>query len=137
MGIQSTQQAKRSYAGLKKVIEVASGLEQGFLYIDRAFCQHKLKINGALGLNIVFADLFILNNKRFEQLLEKISSKALYKLKDKYKNLSDCRSKTTLLDKIETLVAKEDVIPKALLCIKSKRQISTKHGLFLSEYQDK
>ncbi|CAG8758805.1 13517_t:CDS:1, partial [Racocetra fulgida] len=41
----------------------ASGLEQVFLHIDCAFCQYKLQINRALGLNIVSANLFIPNNK--------------------------------------------------------------------------
>ncbi|CAG8710287.1 13667_t:CDS:2, partial [Racocetra fulgida] len=126
-----------NHAGLKKVIEAASRLEQVFSHIDRAFRQHKLKMNGALGLNIVSADSFILNDKRFKQLLRKISSKALYKLKDKYKSLSDCGSKAIFLDKIEALVAEENVIPKAPLHIKSKRQTSTKRGLLRSEYQDK
>ncbi|CAG8584699.1 19475_t:CDS:2 [Racocetra fulgida] len=146
-----------SHSGLKKAIEAASGLEQVFSHIDRAFRQHKLQTNRALGLNIISADPFILNNKRFEQLLGKISkwtinkikkeiceikendnneknnhcelpllssssqsidiavNKALYKLEEKYKTLSDSGSKATLLQKIEALAIEENIIPKAPL----------------------
>ncbi|CAG8844895.1 28990_t:CDS:2, partial [Gigaspora margarita] len=103
-------------------LEAASGLEQVFSYINCAFHQHKLQTNRALELNIVSADLFILNNKRFKQLLEKIStvSKALYKLEDKYENLSDCGSKAMLLYKIKVLAAEKNIVSKALLHVVSK-----------------
>ncbi|CAG8812525.1 21135_t:CDS:2, partial [Cetraspora pellucida] len=59
----STQRAEGSYSTLKKAIEASSGLEQVFLHIDRAFHQHQLQTNEALGSNIVSADPFICNDK--------------------------------------------------------------------------
>ncbi|CAG8768012.1 22310_t:CDS:2, partial [Dentiscutata erythropus] len=106
---------KKDANALKKAIKAASGLEQVFSHINRAFCQHKLQTNDALGLNFISADSFILNNKRFEQLLGKISNKALYKLEEKYESLSDCESKAIFLHKIEALAAEENIIPKAPL----------------------
>ncbi|CAG8854621.1 25534_t:CDS:1, partial [Gigaspora margarita] len=72
---------KGSHSGLKKAIEAASSLKQVFSHIDHTFHQHKLQTNGALGLNLVSADPFILNDKRFEQLLGKISKWAIDKIK--------------------------------------------------------
>ncbi|CAG8766993.1 8571_t:CDS:2 [Cetraspora pellucida] len=110
---QVVAKTERSHARLKKVIEAASGLEQ--------YLKHN-------SVPLLFSSSL---------LIDIAASKALYKLKDKYKSLSDCGSKTTLLDKIKALVAKKNIIPKALLHIKSKRQTSTKCGLLRSEYQNK
>src|SRR6185437_2011367 len=79
--VQSTQIAEGSHSNLKKAIEAASGLDQVFSHIDRAFRQHQLQKNGAFGLNLISADLFILNNMRFEQLVEKISKWAIDQIK--------------------------------------------------------
>ncbi|CAG8664616.1 9369_t:CDS:1 [Ambispora gerdemannii] len=81
MGIRSTQRVEGSHSGLKKAIEAASGLEQVFSHIDRAFRQQQLQMNGAFGLNIVSVDPFIRNNERFEQLLGKISRWAIDQIK--------------------------------------------------------
>ncbi|CAG8732243.1 28528_t:CDS:2 [Dentiscutata erythropus] len=81
MGVQSTQRAEGSHANLKKAIEAASGLDQVFSHIDRAFRQHQLQKNGAFGLNLISADPFILNNMRFEQLVGKISRWAIDRIK--------------------------------------------------------
>ncbi|CAG8583121.1 24382_t:CDS:2 [Racocetra persica] len=135
-GIQSIQQAKGSHR-LKKAKEAASSLEQVFSHIDRAFHQYKLQTNRALGLNLVFANPFILNNKRFDQLIGKFSNKALYELEKKYESLSDCRSKTTFLYKIEALAAEKIIVPKVPLHVVTKRRpISTKQDLFLSPQQE-
>ncbi|CAG8540275.1 8787_t:CDS:1 [Cetraspora pellucida] len=81
MGTQSTQRAEGSHSALKKAIEASSGLEQVFLHIDRAFRQHQLQTNEALGSNILSADPFICNDKRFELLLGKISRWAIDRIK--------------------------------------------------------
>ncbi|CAG8525863.1 11929_t:CDS:2, partial [Gigaspora margarita] len=81
MKIQSTQRAEGSHGNLKKAIEAASGLDQVFSHIDRAFRQHQLQKNGAFSLNLISADPFILNNMRFEQLVGKISKWAIDQIK--------------------------------------------------------
>ncbi|CAG8788314.1 20858_t:CDS:2, partial [Dentiscutata erythropus] len=81
MGTQSTQRAEGSHSALKKAIEASSGLEQVFLHIDRAFHQRQLQTNRALGSNIVSADPFIRNDKRFELLLGKISRWVIDRIK--------------------------------------------------------
>ncbi|CAG8577319.1 22376_t:CDS:2, partial [Dentiscutata erythropus] len=58
MGVHSIQRAEGSYSCLKKAIEAAT-----------------------FGLNIVSVDLFILNNKRFEQLVGKILKWAIDQIK--------------------------------------------------------
>ncbi|CAG8731261.1 4377_t:CDS:1, partial [Dentiscutata heterogama] len=47
-------------------------------------------------------------------------NKALYMLEEKYKNLNDCGSKATFLNKINTLIDEEIVTPKASLCIENR-----------------
>ncbi|CAG8766282.1 874_t:CDS:2, partial [Cetraspora pellucida] len=215
MKIQSTQRAEGSHSSLKKAIKAASRLDQVFSHIDHAFRQHQQQKNGALGLNIISADPFILNNTKFEQLVRKISrwaidrikkeicetqenydntnnsicncslrlnfklpyhhiipstgpiplsiihprwllkhdsvpllpsslstdtafNKALYMLEEKYANLNDSRSKALLLHKIEALIAKEIVIPKAPVRTENiRRPASIKRDLLHSELQDK
>ncbi|CAG8640620.1 12224_t:CDS:2, partial [Dentiscutata heterogama] len=92
MGVYLTQRAEESHGYLKKAIEAASGLDQ---YDSMPMLSSSL-----------LPDIAI--------------NKALYMLKEKYKNLNNCGSKATFLNKINTLIDKEIVTPKALLCIKNR-----------------
>ncbi|CAG8755954.1 20552_t:CDS:2, partial [Dentiscutata erythropus] len=103
-GIHSTQRAEESHGCLEKAIEAASGLDQ-----------HDLVPILPLSL-----------------LSEIAINKALYILEEKYKSLNDCGSKATFLNKINTLIDKKIITPKASLHIENRGQpTSTKRDLYL------
>lgn len=81
MGIHSTQRGEGSHSALKTAIEAASGLEQVFGHIDRAFRLHQLGRNAKVAGNILAADPFIRCSERFQHLLGKISLWAIDKIK--------------------------------------------------------